>query len=79
MKTAISIPDEIFAEAERLRGKLGKSRSELYADAVRQYVMSHDPDEITERLNQLADVFENEDLAFSHELTRRVLKRVEWP
>ena len=79
MKTAISIPDEIFTEAERLRRKLGKSRSALYAEAVRQYLVNNDPDDITERLNRLADVFENEDLAFSHELSWRILKRVEWP
>ncbi len=40
MKTAISIPDAIFAEAERLAKTRGWSRSELYANAVSAYVNS---------------------------------------
>jgi hypothetical protein len=38
MKTAISVPDEIFEEAERLARQRGMSRSELYAKAVAEYV-----------------------------------------
>jgi metal-responsive CopG/Arc/MetJ family transcriptional regulator len=38
MKTAVSIPDEIFQEAERLRQKSGASRSALYAEAIRTYL-----------------------------------------
>lgn len=38
MKTAISLPDEIFEEAERLAKQRGMSRSELYAKAVAEYV-----------------------------------------
>ena len=38
MKTAISIPDEIFEEAERLAKIRGWSRSELYANAVSAFV-----------------------------------------
>jgi hypothetical protein len=38
MKTAISIPDAIFEEAERLAKRRGWSRSELYANAVAEFV-----------------------------------------
>lgn len=38
MKTAISIPDAIFEEAERLARRRGWSRSELYANAVADYI-----------------------------------------
>lgn len=38
MKTAISIPDEIFEQAERLAKIRGWSRSELYANAVSAFV-----------------------------------------
>jgi predicted DNA-binding protein len=34
MKTAISLPDEVFESAEQLAKRLGKSRSELYALAI---------------------------------------------
>jgi hypothetical protein len=38
MKTAISIPDAVFEEAERLAKRRGWSRSELYSNAVAEYV-----------------------------------------
>ena len=38
MKTAISIADEVFDEAERLAKKLRISRSELYTKAVAVFV-----------------------------------------
>ena len=42
MKTAISIPDPLFEEAEALAQRLQVSRSELYANAIRAFVMQHD-------------------------------------
>lgn len=51
MKTAISIPDTIFNEAEALAKKLGVSRSELYAKAVSAYVDEHRGEQIVEALN----------------------------
>jgi hypothetical protein len=42
MKTAISIPDSLFEEADRLAKSRGWSRSELYANAVTAYVNSRD-------------------------------------
>jgi metal-responsive CopG/Arc/MetJ family transcriptional regulator len=38
MKTAISIPDLLFDEAEKLAQRLGMSRSELYAKALAAYI-----------------------------------------
>lgn len=42
MKTAISIPDPLFDEAEALAHRLHVSRSELYASALRAFVERHD-------------------------------------
>lgn len=42
MKTAISIPDEIFHEAEQVAKRRGLSRSELYTNAVKQYVQKEE-------------------------------------
>lgn len=53
MKTAISIPDELFTAADALATRLGVSRSELYSTAVAEFVAKHNPSEITERLNQV--------------------------
>ena len=57
MKTAISIPDPVFVEAEDLARRLGKSRSQLFADALREYLEKHRDEDITRRLNE---VFEAE-------------------
>jgi metal-responsive CopG/Arc/MetJ family transcriptional regulator len=51
MKTAVSIPDAVFAEADQLAERLGVSRSELYARAVAEFVAKHDQQSLTERLN----------------------------
>ena len=37
MKTAISLPDELFAAAEKLAERLGVSRSQLYATALAEH------------------------------------------
>ena len=53
MKTAILIPDFVFEEAEVLANRLGMSRSELYAKAVRSYLGEHRCEGVTEALNRV--------------------------
>lgn len=53
MKTAISIPNPIFEEAEGLAKRLGMSRSELYATAVAQFVEAHREEAIIAALNEV--------------------------
>ncbi len=53
MKTTISIPDEDFQAAEQVAGELGLSRSELYANAVREFVARRQRQDVTERLDQV--------------------------
>ena len=53
MKTAISLPDELFAAADSLAERLRVSRSELYATALAEYVAKHQDEHITCRLNSV--------------------------
>ena len=53
MKTAISIPDALFAEADELARRLGLSRSELYQRAVATYVEREGRRTITEALDRV--------------------------
>ncbi len=77
MKTAISIPDDVFADAEHLARELKKSRSRLYGDAVREYVARHSADSITESLDRLCDeVDARSDFALT--AARRTLERSDW-
>jgi predicted transcriptional regulator len=55
MKTAVSIPDPVFEAAEDLAKRLGKSRSQLYAEALRHYLERHRDQDITRRLNEVFD------------------------
>ena len=51
MKTAISIPDSLFEEAEETARRLGMSRSELYANAVKAFLAAIRKENITQQLN----------------------------
>ncbi|CAB1069588.1 Programmed cell death antitoxin YdcD [Olavius algarvensis Delta 1 endosymbiont] len=53
MKTAISLPDEIYHSADQLAKRLGMSRSELYSKAVALYISAHKNEAVTEALNKI--------------------------
>lgn len=53
VKTAISIPDELFAAGDRLARRLGMSRSELYARALSRYLAGADDAEVTAALDHV--------------------------
>lgn len=53
MKTAISVPDDLFASADALARRLGLSRSALYATAVAEFLAKHTTSEVTEQLDRL--------------------------
>jgi metal-responsive CopG/Arc/MetJ family transcriptional regulator len=78
MKVAVSIPDEVFAEAEKLAAKLHTSRSEVYARALDAFVADHEPDRVTEAMNQVVDAFEPGPDDFTRAAARDVFSKVEW-
>jgi hypothetical protein len=78
MKAAVSIPNEVFEEGERLARRLQTSRSQLYARALADFVVQHEDDKITATMNRVlhdvgADVNE-----FTRRAARRTLRHVEW-
>ncbi|MGH2500410.1 MAG: hypothetical protein ACRDF0_10035 [Candidatus Limnocylindria bacterium] len=78
MKTAVSLPDGLFADAERLAKRLKKSRSKLYSDAILEYVARHDADGVTSKLNEVWDQEGGGSDGFVDAATRRVLERTDW-
>ena len=78
MKTAVSIPDDIFERAERLALRERRTRSEVYAAALDEYVAHHAHGEVTDTMNRACDEVGDDDDAFLHAAGRRVLYRVEW-
>ncbi len=53
MKTAVSIPSQLFNEAERLAKGLRLSRSALYARALERFVQEANSAHITAALNEI--------------------------
>jgi metal-responsive CopG/Arc/MetJ family transcriptional regulator len=53
MKTAVSMPDNLFREAEAAARRLKVSRSQLYAIAIAEFLQGRQTNDITERLNEV--------------------------
>jgi len=78
MKTAISIPEETFRNAEALARHLSISRSQLYSRAITEYVSRHAPDRVTEALDRVYGEIGEETDRFVTEASRRILEQTEW-
>lgn len=53
MKTAVSIPDNIFKTAERFAHERQLSRSALFTEAVAEFLAHHRHEGVTEELNRV--------------------------
>jgi len=51
VKTAISLPDDLFRMAETAARKMRMTRSQLYATAIAEFLERRRADKITERLD----------------------------
>jgi metal-responsive CopG/Arc/MetJ family transcriptional regulator len=78
MKTAVSIPEEVFAEAEALARRQRVSRSRLYSRALAEYVARHAPERVTETMNRVVDEVGAGPDPFVEQAARAALARVEW-
>ena len=79
MKTAVSIPDDVFEKVERLAKRGRRSRSEVFTAALREYVARHSPDEVTEAINRVCEqADQTQDIEFLNAAAQRLLKKVEW-
>ncbi len=79
MKTAVSVPDALFAQVDRLARRSRRSRSEVYSAALREYVARHAPDEVTAGLDAvLAEVGQPDGGTFASTAGRRTLESTEW-
>lgn len=78
MKTAVSIPDDLFRQVDELARRLGKSRSEVYREALADSVARSDADAVTQALDDLADELANDRDGFGRAAARAALARSEW-
>jgi len=60
VKTAVSLPDDLFRQAEAAARQLRISRSQFYATAISEFLERCQSSKVTERLNEV----------YSHELAK---------
>ena len=78
MKVAVSVPDPLFRDAERVSRRLRVPRSQLYSRALEAYVRQHSGEEITRKLNAvLAKIGTESDPGWENP-GLEVLRREKW-
>lgn len=81
MKTAISVPDETFAQAEEQAAALGMSRSEFFTRAAQRYLEQLEAESLTGRIDdalELAGTDESTDVAVTAGRRRLASYEDEW-
>ena len=78
MKTAVSIPDDLFESAERLARRTKRSRSRLFSDALKEYLSRHPPDQVTNAMNQACNEIGDLKDPFVSSAAAHTLERTEW-
>ena len=75
MKTAISVPDELFSQGEKAAQDMGVSRSELYAKALAEFLRKRRGEELTRKLNEVYADGESDLDPVLHEMATETLRR----
>ncbi len=78
MKTAVSLPDELYQQAEELARRSGKSRSQLYRDALTEYLARRSPPAVTAALDEVVRTVGDQADDWLHAGARDALERSEW-
>jgi metal-responsive CopG/Arc/MetJ family transcriptional regulator len=78
MKTAVSIPDDVYERVERLARRTKRSRSRLFSDALAEYLASHETDEVTEAMNAAMAAVGAQADPFTTAAAGRILERSDW-
>jgi metal-responsive CopG/Arc/MetJ family transcriptional regulator len=78
MKTAISLPDDLFRKAEAAAHKLKMSRSKLYAAAISEFLERRRASNITDRLNKIYSKESSELDPVLHSAQIRSLEKENW-
>ena len=76
MKTAISIPDELFKSVDQLAAKSGRSRSQIFAEAVKEYIEKRRTRRMLDTLNRVYTGPETEEEIELRELGKRAYAKL---
>lgn len=78
MRITVSVPDHVFRAAERHARRTRKSRSQLYTEALSEYLARHAFDEVEGAMNRVVDRLDESPDEFVSAAARRTLERAEW-
>lgn len=78
MKTAISVPNDVFELSERLAKKLKVSRSKIFAMGVKKLGEEYDDDDIIARINAVCEEVDTSLDPFWKEMQSRTLPKDKW-
>jgi len=78
MRTTVTIPDDVFKKAERLARRTKKSRSQLFSDALNEYLARHAAQDVTDAQNRVWAALGEATDEFVSAASRRVAERSEW-
>jgi len=78
MKTAISLPDQVFDAADDLASRLHVSRSQLYVMALERFIKEHDQGSVTAKIDDYIEAYgQPVDVAVT-DYSKRDLRKVPW-
>lgn len=78
MKTAISVPSDIFELSERLAKKLKVSRSAVFAMGVKKLGEQYDDDDLIARINAVCDEVDTSLDPFWKAAQSKILPKDKW-
>jgi metal-responsive CopG/Arc/MetJ family transcriptional regulator len=78
MKTAISLPDKLYNEAEKTAKTMGIPRSQLFAIALEEYLNKVSKNGITSKLNEIYKNINVKQDNTSIEAMRRLTQNDAW-
>lgn len=78
MKTAISMPDETFADAMECARQLGLSRSAFITQAVRRHIDFVHADDLTRRIDAVLETSHDTSNEAAAQMGRRVAADSDW-
>ena len=78
MKTAISIKDAVFREAEKYAKKAKISRSQLYSEAIEEYLSKRNEADLIARINAVCEEVDTSLDPAIRNYQSRASKREKW-
>ncbi len=78
MKTAVSVPNEVYEQAEELAQRTGRTRSEIYSTSLRDYLAHHQADPVTAAMDRVLGEIDHEADPFLDAAARETLAEAKW-